>query len=68
VKELKIKELRKLKTEDLNRKLRELKLELMKETVKVKMKKVRTTSKLRVLRKGIARILTILSERGIKGR
>ena len=68
MKELKIKELRKLKTEDLNRKLRELKLELMKETVKVKMKKVRTTSKLRVLRKGIARILTILSERGIKGR
>ena len=68
MKELKIKELRKLKTEDLNRKLRELKLELMKETVKVKMKKVRTTSKLRVLRKGIARILTILSERGIKGK
>ena len=64
MKELKIKELRKLKDEDLNKKLEELKLELMKEVASRKMKKAsKNTKRIRVLRKTIARILTILNER-----
>jgi ribosomal protein L29 len=65
LKELKIKELRKLKDEDLNKRLNELKLELMKEIASIKMKKTpKDTKRIKVLKTGIARILTILSERG----
>lgn len=65
MKELKIKELRKLKDEDLNKRLNELKLELMKEIASIKMKKTpKDTKRIKVLKTGIARILTILSERG----
>ena len=69
MKELKIKELRKLKDEDLNKKLNELKLELMKEIGNIKVKKTqKNTKRIRVLKTGIARILTILNERKFGGK
>ena len=69
MKELKPKELRKLKDEDLYKKLKELKLELMKEMGNIRMKRPsKNTKKALILRKGIARILTILRERGVKVR
>jgi len=69
VKELKIKELRKLNEQDLNRKLAELKLELMKEIGNIKIKKTqKNTKRIRVLKTGIARILTILNERKVGGK
>ena len=69
MKELKPKELRKLKDEDLYKKLKELKLELMKEMGNIRMKRPsKNTKRAWVLRKGIARILTILRERGVKVR
>lgn len=56
-----------MKTEDLNKKLRELKLELMKELAMVKAKRpIKNPAKIRQLRKTIARILTIRKERGVK--
>ena len=69
MKELKIKELRKLNEQDLNRKLAELKLELMKEIGNIKVRKTqKNTKRIRVLKTGIARILTILNERRIGGK
>ena len=69
MKELKIKELRKLNEQDLNRKLTELKLELMKEIGNIKIKKTqKNTKRIRVLKTGIARILTILNERKVGGK
>ncbi len=69
MKELKIKELRKLNEQDLNRKLAELKLELMKEIGNIKIKKTqKNTKRIRVLKTGIARILTILNERKVGGK
>ena len=53
-----------MKDEDLNTKLRELKLELMKELANVKMgRPVKNPGRIRSIRKDIARILTILRER-----
>jgi large subunit ribosomal protein L29 len=60
---VKAKELRKLKPEDLNSQLRELKLELMKELSNVKMgRPVKNPGKIREIKKNIARILTIKRE------
>jgi len=57
---VKAKKYREMKPQDLNKKLSELKLELMKETGNVKMgKPSKNTGKLKDLRKNIARILTI---------
>jgi len=61
---LKMKEIREMKDEDLKRKLRELRLELMKEMANVRMgRPIKNPGKIRVLRKTIARILTVLRER-----
>jgi len=60
---VKAKELRKLKPEDLNSQLQELKLELMKELSNVKMgRPVKNPGKIREIKKNIARILTIKRE------
>jgi len=57
------KELRKLKPEDLNSQLQELKLELMKELSNVKMgRPVKNPGKIKEIKKNIARILTIKRE------
>jgi len=60
---LKIKDIRKMKPEDLNTKLKELKLELLKEMGNVKMgRPIKNTGKIRELKKAIARILTYQKE------
>jgi ribosomal protein L29 len=64
---LRIKEIRGMKSEDLNKKLSELKLELMKETGSIKMGKAsKNTKKIRQLKKAIAQILTVKSSGGKK--
>ncbi|MEM5793885.1 MAG: 50S ribosomal protein L29 [Candidatus Aenigmatarchaeota archaeon] len=64
MKEFKAKQLREMKLEDLNKKLSELRLELMKEMANVKMgRPVKNPGKIRELRKTIARILTIKKEK-----
>ncbi len=60
---MRAKELRKLKPEDLNSQLQELKLELMKELSNVKMgRPVKNPGKIKEIKKNIARILTIKRE------
>lgn len=57
---MKIEELRKMKPEDLDKKLSELRLELAKELANVKMgRAVKNPGKVRVLRRSIAQILTV---------
>ena len=57
------KEIRGMKPEDLNKKLSELKLELMKETGNIKMGKAsKNTSKVKQLKRAIAKILTVKQE------
>ncbi|MEM5853052.1 MAG: 50S ribosomal protein L29 [Candidatus Aenigmatarchaeota archaeon] len=64
-----VKQLRELKDEDLNKKLSELKLELLKEMGNVKMgRPVKNPGKIKQLRKNIARILTIKNERKREGK
>lgn len=59
---LRMKEIRQMKPEDLNKKLSELRLELMKETGNIKMGKAsKNTGKVRQLKKAIAQILTVKS-------
>jgi len=61
---LKMREIREMKPEDLNRRLRELRLELMKELGNVKVgRAVKNPGKIRELRKAIARILTVKREK-----
>lgn len=61
---LKIKELRKLSADELNKKLSELRLELSKELGNVRMRRpIKNPGKIRELRRSIARILTIKRER-----
>jgi large subunit ribosomal protein L29 len=61
---LKIKQIREMKDEDLNKKLSDLRLELMKELANVKMgRPIKNPGKIKELRKTIARILTIKKER-----
>lgn len=65
---LKIKQVREMKPEDLNKKLSELKLELAKEMGNVKMgRPIKNPGKIRELRRGISRILTIKNEQKRKG-
>ncbi|MDI6826655.1 MAG: 50S ribosomal protein L29 [Candidatus Aenigmarchaeota archaeon] len=62
---MRIKELRKLSDEDLEKKLNELKLELLKERGNVEMGgNVKNPGKIRVIRRDIARILTLKREKG----
>lgn len=52
-----------MKPEDLNNKLKELKLELLKEMGKIKMgRPIKNTGRIREIRKAIARILTYKKE------
>jgi large subunit ribosomal protein L29 len=63
-----VKEIRKMKTEDLDKKLSELRLELGKELGNVKMRRaVKNPGKVGELRKSISRILTIKKEFKMKG-
>ena len=60
---MKIQEIRKMKPEDLDKKLSELRLELSKELGNVKMgRAVKNPGKIKQLRKSIAQILTVKSE------
>lgn len=60
---MKIQEIRKLKTEDLDKKLSELKLELSKELGSVKMgRAIKNPGKIKQLKKSIARIMTVKRE------
>jgi len=61
---LKIKEMRKLKDEDLEKKLNELKLELLKERGNIEMGgNVKNPGKIKIIRRDIARILTLKREK-----
>jgi ribosomal protein L29 len=64
---LRTKEIRQMKPEDLNKKLSELRLELMKEVGNMKMGKAsKNTHKIKQLKTAIAKILTIKSSGGKK--
>jgi len=64
---LRTKEIREMKPEDLNKKISELRLELMKEKGNMKMGRAsKNTKKIRQLKKAIAQILTIKSVGGKK--
>lgn len=64
---LRTKEIRQMKPEDLNKKLSELRLELMKEVGSMKMgKSSKNTNKIKQLKKAIAQILTIKTSGGKK--
>jgi len=59
-----IKQLRDLKAEELNKRLSELRLELMKEQGNIKMgRPIKNPGKIKVIRRNIARILSIKKER-----
>jgi len=61
---LKVKQVREMKPEELNKKLSELKLDLMKELGNVKMgRPIKNPGRIKELRKAIARILTVKKER-----
>ena len=62
-----VKELRKMDEKELDKKLSELRLELMKERGNVEMgRPVKNPGRIRNIRRDIARILTIKRERGMK--
>lgn len=64
---MKIKEIRSMGKKELDKKLSELRLELMKETGHVKRRRaIKNPGKIRVLRKDIARILTIKRQGEVK--
>jgi len=60
---LRIKDLRKLKPEELDKKLNELKLELLKERGNIEMGgNIKNPGKIKIIRRDIARILTLKKE------
>ena len=60
MKKLRIKDLRKLSDEDLEKRLKELKLELLKERGNIEMGgNIKNPGKIKVIRRDIARILTL---------
>lgn len=62
---LKIKQIREMKPEDLDKKLSELRLELLKEMGNVKMgRPIKNPGKIGELRRTIAKLLTVKKERG----
>ncbi|MEM5832008.1 MAG: 50S ribosomal protein L29 [Candidatus Aenigmatarchaeota archaeon] len=64
---LKIRDIRNMKNEELLEKLKNYKEELRKLKMQTEMKRpIKNTSRIRELRKTIARILTVLKERNIK--
>jgi len=61
---LKIKQIREMKIEDIDKKLSDLKLELLKELGNVKMgRPVKNPGKIREIKRTIARLLTIKKEK-----
>jgi len=66
MKPLKAKELRKLTNDELIAKYNELKNKLFHLKIKKTFGQVEDTAVIRIIKKDIARILTILNERGIK--
>jgi large subunit ribosomal protein L29 len=63
LKKLKIKEIRKLNDEDREKRLNELKLELLKERGNIEMGgNIKNPGKIKVIRRNIARILTLKKE------
>jgi len=66
---LKSKQIREMKIEELNKKLSELRLELLKEMGNVKMgRPVKNPGKIRELKRTVARILTIKKEKMREGK
>ena len=64
MKKLRIKELRKLSDEDLQKRLNELKLELLKERGNIEMGgNIKNPGRIKVIRRDIARILTLNKEK-----
>jgi len=64
---VKIQEIRKMKPENLDKKLSELRLELSKELGSVKMgRAVKNPGKIKQMRKSIAQILTVKKEKRLK--
>ncbi len=64
---MRIKELRSIDKKDLGKRVSELRLELMKEIGNVKRgRAIKNPGKIRVLRKDIARLLTIKNEKEVK--
>ena len=60
---MRIKDLRKLKPEDLEKKLNELKLELLKERGNIEMGgNIKNPGKIKIIRRDIARVLTLKKE------
>lgn len=65
---LKMKQIREMRPEELDKKLSELRLELSKELANIKMgRPVKNPGKIREIRRTIARILTVKRERRSKG-
>ena len=61
---MRIKELRKVKPEDLDKKLNELKLELLKERGNIEMGgNIKNPGRIKIIRRDIARILTLKKEK-----
>ncbi|MEM7821227.1 MAG: 50S ribosomal protein L29 [Candidatus Aenigmatarchaeota archaeon] len=66
---MRMKEIREMKEEELNKRLSELRLELMKEMGNVKMgRPIKNPGKIRELKRAIARILTLKRERSKNAR
>ena len=64
MKKLRIKDLRKLSDEDLEKRLKELRLELLKERGNIEMGgNIKNPGKIKVIRRDIARILTLKKEK-----
>ena len=64
---LRVKELRKLKPDDRDKKLRELKLELLKERGNIEMGgNIKNPGRIKIIRKDIARLNTLKTEKASK--
>ena len=64
MKKLRIKDLRKLNDEDLEKRLNQLKLELLKERGNIEMGgNIKNPGKIKIIRRDIARILTLKKEK-----
>ncbi|HDD71501.1 MAG TPA: 50S ribosomal protein L29 [Candidatus Aenigmarchaeota archaeon] len=66
---LKARQIREMKLEEIERKISELRLELMKEMANVKMRRpIKNPGKIRELKRTIARLLTIKKEKMREGK
>ncbi|HDQ26012.1 MAG TPA: 50S ribosomal protein L29 [bacterium] len=60
---MKTREIRDMNPDEIERKLRELKETLFKAGIKIKTKQAENTSQLKIVRKDIARLLTVLKQK-----